>query len=195
MGSGLGHTPGVARGAHGGAFAGAGDQRVVTALVASCARKAVGQDAARQFAAQLALGRGRDALILPVVATQSQEGLHVALRCSLRRRIGGVVPAVSEGRAFLRLDDHVRLQNRVAIPSLGAASQALPGAAASAKAWRRGESPWRRKRKCQAKNKPPPQLGGKPRVPWSGGLCYSTVSKGLESPGSITQRRIATKSS
>jgi len=43
---GLGHAPGVARGADAAALAGEGDQKIVTAVVTADSRKAVGKDAA-----------------------------------------------------------------------------------------------------------------------------------------------------
>jgi hypothetical protein len=56
----LHHAPRVARGAHPPAFAGEGNQKVMPALVAAGARKAVGKDAAFQVfgkrLAQLRLG-------------------------------------------------------------------------------------------------------------------------------------------
>jgi hypothetical protein len=43
------HAPGIAEGAHTPAFAGEGRQKVVPAVVAAGARKAVGEDAAFQY--------------------------------------------------------------------------------------------------------------------------------------------------
>ena len=74
MGSGLGHPPGVTRGANAAAFAGEGDEEIVAALIAPRSRKAISEDAAFEVLPQLPLGVRRDALIFPVVATQGKKG-------------------------------------------------------------------------------------------------------------------------
>jgi hypothetical protein len=53
MRRGLGHVPGVARGAYPAAFAGEGDQEIVCAVLATGTRKAVSQDGASQVAEEL----------------------------------------------------------------------------------------------------------------------------------------------
>jgi len=58
---GLGHSARVARGADAAVFAGEGDQKVVAAVIAADARKAVGKDAAFEVLAERLLhvgGRG-----------------------------------------------------------------------------------------------------------------------------------------
>lgn len=91
---GLGQAPGVARGADGAAFTGEGLQEVVSALIATRSRQTVGQDAALQIAAQLALGVGRGPLFFSVVAAQSKEGFEVVLHRPVERCCGGAAPAV-----------------------------------------------------------------------------------------------------
>lgn len=109
LGGSLGHPPGVARGADATAFAGEGDEEIVAAPIAPRSCKAIGQNAALQVGAQLALGVRRDALILPLIVAQSEEGLEVVLHRPVQRRVGGAPPAVDGRRAPLRLDGHVRI--------------------------------------------------------------------------------------
>jgi hypothetical protein len=109
MGRCLGHPSSVAQGADGAAFAGEGDQEVVATLLATRRGEAIGQNTALQVATQLPFGMGRDALVLPIVVTEGEEGLEMVLHRAVERCIGGTAPAVGGGRASLRVDGHVRI--------------------------------------------------------------------------------------
>jgi hypothetical protein len=84
--------------------------RIMTALPATRPGEAIGQDATLKVGTQLALGMRCDALILPVIVTEGDEGLEVILHRTIERCIDGAAPAVDGGRASLRLDgqDHIR---------------------------------------------------------------------------------------
>ncbi len=100
MGGGLGHAPGVARGADPTAFAGEGDQEVVAALIAPRPREAVGQDAAFQEATPRALGMGRKAFRFPSVMAQGDEGLQVMRHHPVERGVRGAAGLIGSGAAF-----------------------------------------------------------------------------------------------
>jgi hypothetical protein len=107
VGRALGHAPRVARGANGAALTGEGHQEIMNALATTRPGETVSQDAALQVGTQLALGVRGDALILPIVATEGEEGLEMVLHRTLERCIGGTAPAVGGGCASLLLHGHV----------------------------------------------------------------------------------------
>jgi len=105
----FGHAPAGARGTDGAALAGEGDEEILSALPTTRPGEAIGRDATLEVGTQLALGRGRDALILPIVVTEGEEGLEMVLHRTVERCVGGTAPAQDGGRASLRLDGPVRI--------------------------------------------------------------------------------------
>jgi len=99
---GLGHTPGVARWADAAALAGEGDQKVVTAVIATYPRKAVGKDAALQVLAEslLDIGGWRVVVALAVElsgAGQLKPGLEVFGHRAVQQGALGVAGVVGFG--------------------------------------------------------------------------------------------------
>jgi len=84
--------------AHATAFAGKGDQEIVSAIPAAGAGEAVGEDAAFQIAAELPLHVLRHAVALPLLG-QRQVGLEMALNSAVQRRVLGAAPAIDGARA------------------------------------------------------------------------------------------------
>ena len=75
VGGSLRHPAGVARGADASAFAGEGDEKIMTAVVAASTSEPIDEDAAFQKTPPLPFGVGRNALLFPVVAAQGEGGL------------------------------------------------------------------------------------------------------------------------
>ncbi|MCY1166398.1 hypothetical protein D9M73_63310 [compost metagenome] len=115
----LGHASGVARGAHTTAFAGEGHQKVMPAVVAAGACKAVGEDAAFEVFAKglLHIGWRRVVVALAVKlarAGQLKPGLKVLGHRAVQQSLLGVAGVVDLGsgwRVFTRV--HVRMRLRV----------------------------------------------------------------------------------
>jgi len=98
----LGHTPGVARGAHAPAFAGKGYEEVVPTVVTAGAGKAVGKDAALQIFAKrlLHISRWRVVVALAVELTGTGEfkpGLEVLSHRAIQQGMLGVAGVVDLG--------------------------------------------------------------------------------------------------
>jgi len=112
MGRALGHAPGIAGGTDGAALTGEGEEEIMSALPTARPGETVGQNAALQIMAQLPLGVGRDALVLPVVLRAGKEGLQMVLHRAVERCFGGASPMAGCGDASLRLGGHVRIPGR-----------------------------------------------------------------------------------
>ena len=95
MGGDLDHAAGVAGGADASAFAGEGDESLGRACVAADPGEAVGQDAAAEVGAEVALDPVRDAVALRIgVGGAGEEGLEVVLHDRVERRGRGLSAAV-----------------------------------------------------------------------------------------------------
>jgi hypothetical protein len=112
MGSRFYHPARVARGANTAAFSREGDENIMTALIATRPGKAVGEDAAFEIAAKLALGVGRHGLLFPVVLTERTKGLEMFLHHLVQRCLGGTSTGVEAGSAVLgRFGRHLEVRN------------------------------------------------------------------------------------
>jgi hypothetical protein len=72
----------------------------------------VGENAAFEIAAKLALGIGRHGLLFPVVLTERTEGLEMSLHHLLERCRGGTSTAIEAGSTVLgRFGRHLEARN------------------------------------------------------------------------------------
>ena len=91
----LGHAPGVAQGADAATLAGEGQQPVMPAVRAPHPREAVGEDAAPQVAAKVALHPPGDAPAHGVgILRLGDEGLEVVLHRRVQGRLGGTAGSI-----------------------------------------------------------------------------------------------------
>ena len=105
VGGGLGHAPGVARGADAAALAGEGHEEIVAALATACAGEAIGQDAALQVASEFALHIA--GYRVPIaVARPCEVGLQVLLDEAVEDGLLGAATGVGSGSASLWVGGH-----------------------------------------------------------------------------------------
>jgi hypothetical protein len=110
MCGGLGHPPGVARGADAAPLAGEGHQEIAAVRRAPCPGEAVSQDAALQVASQLALSvAGYRAPIAVAFAPRRQVGLQALPDEAVEDGLLGVATCLDSGAASRALGGHVRV--------------------------------------------------------------------------------------
>ena len=101
------HAPGVARRAHAAPLAGEGDEEVVPTVAAPCPREAVGEDAAREVAAEFALDVGRHwVAVSEPIAPEREPRREVGLHGAIEQGALGPPPAVRRRPVRYRLLHH-----------------------------------------------------------------------------------------
>ena len=111
VGGGFDHPPGVAGGTDTTALARSGDEKIVAALGASSARKAMRENAAFEIAAELPLDIRRTGSALPTVEGEFEPGGEVRLHGAIEHGAFGPATAIdsrASGRAGGRHGDSGR---------------------------------------------------------------------------------------
>ena len=110
VGRGLHHSAGIAGGTDAPAFTGEGNEKIMAAVAAADTGKSIGKDTALQIAPQFTFRVRADALLLPVVPAQGEEGLQMVLHRAVERGVRRAAWLVGGRDASQRLDGHVRVR-------------------------------------------------------------------------------------